>query len=111
MLRKGSLFLSIWGREHQKKTGDPATRRKGPSLSEVAVPSGGAADEDNNDDNDDGDDDDTVLVSEISTVRRLIDETLGSGAWRENRRIRLEECHSAEFLALYVVNTDDINTH
>lgn len=80
-------------------------------MSEAAVPSGGAADEDDNDDNNDGDDDDNVLVSETSIVRRVIDETLGSGAWRENRQTRLEECHSAEFLALYVVNTDDINTH
>lgn len=47
-------------------------------MSGVALPA--AAD----DDDDDDDDDDTMLVSKTSTVRRLIDETLGSGAWREN---------------------------
>lgn len=71
---KGLTFLSIWEKEHHNKTRDPSTRERGLRLSGVAVPEVPV----------DDDDDETVLVLKTSTMRRLIDETLRSGAWREN---------------------------
>lgn len=63
-VRNQSLFLSKWEREHGNKTGDPPSRIKELNLylqQQIMM-----------------------IMLKISAVRGLIDQTLGSRAWKEN---------------------------